>query len=111
MEDHLGVHARVYAETVVPAATAEQHPWLLELGGDPLGETLQQRPDVSRGEFEFALLGPAQLPEHLARLGIADQPLWARRSQFSIDAAPLVVTEIFLPGIAASEKQRIHVAD
>jgi len=88
-----GDRACVYAVTEVPPATLAAHPWLAELGGEPLGETLQRRAGVSRSDFEFALLDPAGIA---ALAGIETAPVWARRSRFSIDAAELTVTEVFL---------------
>jgi chorismate--pyruvate lyase len=117
-----GGNACIYAETALPARTLELHPWLNQLGEEPLGETLQRRPGVSRGPFDFALLSPEQLPVSLAEHfagghfanGVAydvNEALWARRSAFMIGPEALTVTEIFLPGVTDCESQRIHVAE
>jgi chorismate--pyruvate lyase len=87
----------IYAETCIPANTAAAHPWLRELGDEPLGERLQSQPDVSRSLFVYAIVNLAQLPAQLAETGETD--LWARRSDFYIGEDLLTVTEIFLPGI------------
>jgi len=92
-----GDHACIYAETLLPETTIAEHPWLKELGDEPLGEALQRRLDVSRGKFEFALLTPNQLPIDLP--APKDIALWTRRSEFFIGSTSLTVTEIFLPGI------------
>jgi chorismate--pyruvate lyase len=100
----------IYAETFLPATTRAAHPWLSGLGSEPLGEALQSRPDVSRGNFEFALLAPPQLPVE-ARASNASA-LWARRSVFTLGREPLTVTEIFLPGVIQCENRRVrHAAD
>lgn len=85
----------IYAVTDVPAATLAKHGWLAQLGDDPLGETLQSRADVSRGEFSYALLQPQSLP---AEAG-ATTAAWARRSEFRIGTAVLTVTEVFLDAL------------
>jgi chorismate--pyruvate lyase len=87
----------IFAETSIPANTATTHPWLRELGDEPLGERLQSQPDVSRSLFVYALVDISQLPAQLADCG--ETELWARRSDFYIGEDLLTVTEIFLPGI------------
>lgn len=99
----------IYAETILPAATRAAHPWLCELGSEPLGEALRSRPDVQRGPFEFALFAPAQLPADVA--GPAATALWARRSVFYLGSLSLTVTEIFLPGILDCENRRVRIVD
>lgn len=90
-----GKQACIYAITDVPAATLEVHGWLAELGGEPLGESLQSRTAVSRSRFAYALLDTGELPEIVA----ASNPAWARRSSFLIGNDALNVTEIFLAGL------------
>lgn len=100
----------IYAETYLPTATRIAHPWLCSLGSEPLGEALQSRPDVSRGNFEFALLARPQLPAETRVKNVA--ALWARRSVFTLGREPLTVTEIFLPGVTECESRRVrHAAD
>jgi chorismate--pyruvate lyase len=86
----------IYAETLLPQTTTAEHPWLKELGDEPLGETLQTRVDVNRGSFEYASLTAAQLPADLPAQ--TDDMLWARRSEFFVGNTSLLVTEVFLPG-------------
>ena len=87
----------IFAETSIPAKTAATHPWLRELGDEPLGERLQSQPDVSRSLFVYALVDLDRLPTQLADCG--ETELWARRSDFYIGEDLLTVTEIFLPGV------------
>jgi len=89
--------ACIYAETCIPAATADAHPWLEALGDEPLGETLQTRENVERSPFEYARLSLPELPEPLRVM--AAEEVWARRSEFRIDELPLTVTEFFLPAL------------
>lgn len=107
----------IYAETVLPAAALEAYPWLRELGDVPLGEALQNRADIDRGEFEFAQVKPAQysvqFPRQLAKQfsAASTESLWARRSPFSIGSSVLTVTEFFLPGVISCEQHRMHTAE
>lgn len=96
-----GPQACIYAITDVPPGTLAAHRWLAELGDEPLGESLQARSDVSRTDFNYALLDPGYLPVTLA----ANDPVWARRSEFMIGTDALSVTEIFLHGLAACSSQ------
>jgi chorismate--pyruvate lyase len=104
---HCGKQACVYAETMIPAATAATHPWLNKLGDEPLGERLQALPAVHRSEFRYALLNVENLPSELSDLNQA--PLWARRSDFHINDAQFTVTEVFLSGIVDSENRRMKL--
>ncbi len=78
-------------------------PGLRNLGSDPLGEALQTHPDVSRTDFEYALLGNLELPSEIGDEITA--PLWARRSSFVIGGISLPVAEVFLPAIQRLSRQ------
>jgi chorismate--pyruvate lyase len=105
---HCGDIPCVYAETTIPAVTAASHPWLNELGDEPLGERLQSQPDVQRSGFRFALMSAADLPVNIAD---KNAPLWARQSDFQLGETSLTVTEVFLPGIADSSAANVQAAD
>lgn len=87
----------VYAESHLPPEALDAVPGLRSLGKDPLGETLQSQPGVSRGDFVFTCLRDPDLPVPLDSL--AEPALWARRSTFEVGGSRLVVAEAFLPGI------------
>lgn len=67
----------------------------------PLGEVLFSDPGVVRGRMEVAKL----LPDHVlfgsAAQGMDPPPpsLWARRTLFYLERRPLLVNEVFLPGL------------
>lgn len=96
----------VFAQTLIPDATLEQHPWLGDLGDQPLGQRLFARADVVRQPFEFARL---TTDDELTRSALAGMPgdaaapgqLWARRSLFLIASAPVSVNEVFFPATLA----------
>lgn len=84
---------------------AAQHlrgPWsaLAGLGNRPLGAMLFTHPLVRRQPLHFKKLHRhhALLQQALPNAEAASS-LWARRSIFELQQVPLLVTEVFLPGI------------
>ena len=75
--------------------------WLGSLGTRPLGAALFSDPRVQRTPLAFRAIGPRHPLFRRATVVPASslRPLWARRSLFLLEGAPLLVTEIFLPGI------------
>ncbi len=75
---------------------------LQNLGNRPLGALLFAHPLVERAPLRYKLLKPQHTLycRAAAALDIAPARLWARRSLFTLHGAPLLVTEVFLPGIA-----------
>jgi chorismate--pyruvate lyase len=94
----------VFAHTVVPlSATAHDWPFFSSLGERSLGTTLFGDPLVWRGEFEFARLAPNHVLARRARAVSGQREevaLLARRCLYRRKNSVLLVTEIFLPGIA-----------
>lgn len=72
------------------------------IGSRPLGAALFADPGIQRGPLSTARLGVAHpLHRHaVAATGQALPTLWGRRSRFCRQGRPLLVTEVFLPGIA-----------
>lgn len=71
------------------------------LGSQPLASALFADRRVQRGELRFCKLSNRSLPYIRAAefvFGLPDE-LWARRSVFRRNGAPLLVTEVFLPEI------------
>ena len=101
--------ACIYAETAIPPATSSAHPWLDTLGAEPLGQALENRPDVSRSGFEYALVTAESLPANIA--ATTNESYWARRSIFSIGPETITVTEVFLPGINSLDLKPLHPGD
>jgi chorismate--pyruvate lyase len=92
----------VFAHSVIPRAGL-RGPWhgLSELGSKPLGAALFADPRVERSALQFQKIGGRhELFQRACRL-LAQRPphLWARRSVFSLRHRPILVTEVFLPGI------------
>lgn len=72
------------------------------IGSRPLGAALFADPGIRRGALAAARLTAAHpLHRHAAAaVGAALPTLWGRRSRFCRQGRPLLVTEVFLPGIA-----------
>jgi chorismate--pyruvate lyase len=103
--------ALVYAHTVVPmAATASQWPLFSALGERSLGSTLFGDPCVVRGALQYARLRPdhplLQRARAAAAVVEADGALFARRCLYRRKGGLLLVTEVFLPHIAAMNAGR-----
>lgn len=93
----------VFAHSVLaPSDLAGAWRMARTVGRRPLGAALFADPLIRRGPLHATRLVAAH-PLHrraTAALGTALPPLWARRSRFCRDGRPLLVTEVFLPGIA-----------
>ena len=75
---------------------------LQTLGNHPLGALLFAHPLVKRAPLRYQSLKPHHTLYRRAVtvLDVAPGRLWARRSLFSLNGAPLLVTEVFLPDIS-----------
>ena len=91
----------------MPDETLRRHPWLRELGPRPLGDALESHPEVSRTCFEYAWIaaGHPLLSAALEGTEIAPPGLWARRSRFLVEGSPILVYEVFLPGLSRIEER------
>jgi chorismate--pyruvate lyase len=99
----------VFAHSVV-AAHHLRGAWhaLQNLGSRPLGALLFAHPLVERAPLRYKLLKPREPLGCRAAtvLGTTFGNLWARRSLFTLHGAPLLVTEVFLPGILELVRER-----
>jgi len=94
----------VFAHTVL-APRDLRGPWRMAagIGGRPLGAALFADPRIVRGALRCERLGAAHPLHRHACLALDERlpALWARRSRFLRHEGPLLVTEVFLPGVAA----------
>lgn len=76
---------------------------LSRLGTRPLGAALFANPRVRRQPLRYRELYARDELNARALAGTRSQrpALWGRRSLFTLDNSPILVTEIFLPGILA----------
>ncbi len=87
--------------TVAPVHLRGAWSALGKLGTRPLGALLFSHPHIRRHALHYQYLSPHH---PLYRRAVRDLPnpppgLWARRSLFWLKHAPLLVTEVFLPGM------------
>lgn len=94
--------AVVFAHSVLPRRSL-RGAWhgLGRLGSRPLGEALFTNPAVVRTSLTYCKLSPSSALFRRAAAGLREVPqnLWARRSVFLLQDAPILVTEVFLPGV------------
>jgi len=92
----------VFAHSVLPAASLHGN-WqaLGRMGDRPLGAALFANPRVRRTPLHFKKLNRRHELYRLACAALPNPPasLWARRSVFYLEDRPILVTEVFLPGI------------
>ena len=92
----------VFAHSVLPRESlrAEWHD-LGRLGARPLGAALFANASVVRTPLTYRKLLPGHTLYQRAVLVLQSRPpfLWARRSVFMLHGAPILVTEVFLPGV------------
>jgi len=97
-----GGHTRVFAHSVLPR-TSLRGGWcgITRLGTKPLGEALFADPRIRRLGLTIRRLDARHPLYRTARrhTGLTARHLWARRSVFCLNGHPLLVTEVFLPGI------------
>lgn len=102
----------VFAHTVVPlSCTATDWPLFRALGERSLGTTLFNDPAVERGRLHFARIRPShplyqRAQQALGGVALPAQ-LYARRSLFRRKQGVLLVTELFLPALAALAQPRM----
>jgi chorismate lyase len=99
-----GERPLVFAHSITPL-DALDGAWreIVGLGNRPLGDALFSNPRIQRQALAFARID-ARHPLYRAaakHLEIAPQTVWARRSLFLLHNAPLLVSEVFLPGLIA----------
>lgn len=76
---------------------------LTRLGTRPLGAALFADPRVKRYPLRQRKLNPRHELYRRASAVLKKRPpyLWARRSLFAVRGSPILVTEVFLPGVLA----------
>lgn len=92
----------VFARTVIPHSTFRgKQRRLAHLGNRPLGAVLFSDCSMKRGELEIASIVPGQQLFDQATSDLKQKPdrVWGRRSVFYLSGKPLLVSEIFLPGL------------
>ena len=94
----------VFARSVMPPGSLRgPNGRLARLGSRPLAVLLIGPVPAARGAIEVAPVGPGQALFEAAGRGLEcapAAPLWARRSIFYPRGKPVLVTEVFLPGVA-----------
>jgi chorismate lyase len=93
----------VFARSVLPLSSLTGSLYhLRKQGTRPLGAFLFSQPHLKRSPIALSLISRhhAYLPDAL----VGNTSVWGRRSVFSIDAKPLLVSEVFLPDFPGAHK-------
>jgi len=96
----------VYARTIIPASTlCGPQRRLAHLGERPLGAFLFADPGMRRGPVELACIRRGEQMYATAVSGLRRRPaaIWGRRSVFRVGGKPLLVSEVFLPGLSGRD--------
>jgi chorismate--pyruvate lyase len=92
----------VFAHSVIDARDL-RGAWrrLSRMGSQPLGAALFADPRIRRYPLRQKKLGRRHELHQRASAGLPAMPatLWARRSLFALHKSPILVSEVFLPGI------------
>jgi chorismate--pyruvate lyase len=92
----------VYARSIIPLKTMHgKHRRLRHLGDRPLGAYLFSNPGLIRSGQQIARIEKKDPLFEIATSG-SDyncEQIWGRRSRFTIDHRPLLVSEFFLPSL------------
>jgi len=102
----------VFARTVIPHSTFRgKQRRLAHLGNKPLGAMLFADTSMRRGELEIASIVPGQRLFDLATSDLKKKPemIWGRRSVFYLSGKPLLVSEIFLPGLIENSRLECNI--
>ena len=95
----------VFARTLIPATSMTGGARrLAQLGNKPLGAVLFADPRTQRTRIQIARISPGY-PLYAAATGHLDNKpdeLWGRRTLFLFAGKPILVNEIFLPGVVAA---------
>ncbi len=92
----------VYARSLIPLKTLKgKHQRLRYLGDRPLGRYLFANPRLRREQQHLASIAPKDPLFKTALSGSTQfgEQIWGRRSLFTIDRKPLLVSEFFLPAL------------
>jgi chorismate--pyruvate lyase len=101
---HCAAQAWVFARTVVPLPSLEGGlKRLTLLGCRPLGAVLFADPKMRRQPLEIARITPRHRLHRMAAASEPDARLWGRRSVFTLQGNPLLVSEFFLPTLLRNQ--------
>ena len=92
----------VYARSIIPLKTLNgKHRRLRHLGNRPLGAYLFSNPSLRRNRLQLARIAKKDPLFEIATSGSNQncEIIWGRRSLFTIDDKPLLVSEFFLPAL------------
>ena len=98
---YCGTNPVVYAHSVLaPGERGAGWRLMQGMGSRPLGAALFTDPRIRRLMLRQHKPGRGhELFRQAARIALPTKALWARRSLFMVGKSPILVTEVFLPGV------------
>ena len=103
--------AAVFAHSIIGADELRRTwRWVARLGNRPLGAVLFADPRIQRQPLHYKALDARHPLYRRAAEQVPQLPprLWARRSLFTLNHAPLLVTEVFLPHVTELKACNSH---
>lgn len=97
----------VYARTTIPRGSLTGRlKGLSQLGTKPLGAAIFKEPTLRRQLVDIGKFDAFQLPKPITNFISNEQRYgWGRRSLFTINSCPLLVSEVFLPTVSLLPRQ------
>ncbi|MDO9103788.1 MAG: chorismate lyase [Methylovulum sp.] len=90
----------ILARTIIPANTIKvARSNLSQLGTRPLGEVIFACPELERSAMGIALVKPSLWTPAVGTAAAINQPVWGRRTVYTIMSKTMLVSEFFLPGL------------
>jgi chorismate--pyruvate lyase len=90
----------ILARTIIPAKTVKvAKSNLSHLGSRPLGEVIFSCPKLERIEMDVTLITPSTWTQPAVNAAGIGQPIWGRRTVYSIAQRQMLVNEFFLPEV------------
>jgi len=90
----------ILARTIIPRDTIKvAKSNLSHLGNRPLGEIIFSYPKLQRLDLNISLVTPDIWTQPAIAAGHINQPLWGRRTVYSIAQRQMLVSEFFLPNV------------
>lgn len=94
----------ILARTIIPATTIDAaHRKLSGLGNRPLGEVLFSYRDLQRQQRQICCINQQYWSKQTPYSLDIKQPIWGRRTLYSIQQHPLLVSEFFLDDLLKSQ--------
>lgn len=102
----VGTRTAAVASTLIAPKVLAQYPWLHELGGRAIGETLESRLGAVRTDISYRRIdNGSALANHFDS---AERVFWGRRYRYEFDGGELLITEVIAGSIMIEIERSNH---